>query len=196
MKKTFLLGMMCLVGMLATTFTSCNKDDGDDKGGDTPQVEPTQTIAQKHFKSATALYNVSSDNCSPYFDIKVSYIDKDGKVATHNLTDSSPLKVTFPATLDTKVAIKVEATAKSTADKSKVPYCGITIDYGFDIVDAITGKTTKVGQDSFGKWGTDEKSFDEVLEAINNWYSDRGVFIFTYNEKADCWQWDDYDNNK
>jgi len=190
MKKTFLLGMMCLFGMLATTFTSCNKDDNND--GDSP-AEPSkeeQTITQKHFKSATAIYNVTSENCSPYFDIKVTYMDKDGKIATHNLTDSEPLNLTFPATLDTKIALKVEATAKSTADKSSKPYCGIKIDYGFDIVDAITGQTTKVGQDANGSWGVYENSFDEVLAAINDWYSTPGVFTFVFDEEKSYWHWE------
>ncbi len=60
----------------------------------------------------------------------------------------------------------------------------------FDVFDAITGKTTQVGQKANGSWGINESSFDEVLAAINDWYSTPGVFTFTFNEEKSYWHWE------
>lgn len=139
MKKIYYILALAMVG--AMSFTSCSKDEPEN-----PAEETQQTDTEKHFKSGKAVYSLKTSYVDPYFTVSFSYLDAEGKLQNATVSDDAPFELTFDAKIGTKVQVtNLVFTPKAGVDTSKFPECSVSFQYGFDIVDAIDGKTYKSG---------------------------------------------------
>lgn len=162
MKKIYYI--LALAMMSAMSFTSCSKDEPEN-----PAEETQQTETEKHFKSGKAVYSLKTSYVDPYFTVSFSYLDAEGKLQNATVSDDAPFELTFDAKIGTKVQVtNLVFTPKAGVDTSKFPECSVSFQYGFDIVDAIDGKTYKSGLNlECEAGGSKVKTFEGVLNYFN-----------------------------
>lgn len=180
--------IVALVMMSTFAFTSCSKNE--DKENESTPEKTTQTEAEKHFKSATAIYKVTTSNADPYFNISFSYLDENGKEKTATASDNVPFELTFAANLKTKLSIyNIKATAKDGVNKSEKPYCSLEVEWGFDVVDAINGKTYSVGQRD-NRTNNYCTTFDEVVAELTKATEPSSPICLDFSSETQTWAYD------
>lgn len=164
MKKIYYILALAMVG--AMSFTSCSKDEPEN-----PAEETQQTETEKHFKSAKAVYSLKTSNIDPYFTASFSYLDAEGKLQNATVSDDAPFELTFDAKIGTKVQVtNLVFTPKAGVATSERPTCRLRFQYGFDIVDAIDGKTYKSGFDL--ECNSYDKESIKTLEDVLNYFNE------------------------
>ena len=182
--KNFFHGvMMTLCAVVLATMSSCNFTNKNNPSD--PSTKPSDPGTEEASLGAYAEYMyAATDDMIDLLNIKIEYLDGDGKTQTVTLTEPSWGKRVEAKKVPAKFGMRVNLTVKGTADQTK--YKSIAINYTASYISTLRdaqGKSTG----AVHKNATDVELTigpNQLSEWIENYKKKPTQFWFEYDEKG------------
>lgn len=179
-KNFFRRVMMSLCAVVLATMSSCNFTNKNNPSD--PSSKPSDSGTEEAFMGAYAQYAyAATDDMIDLLNIKIEYLDGDGKTQTMTLTEPSWGKRVEAKKVPAKFGMRVNITMKGTADQTK--YKSIAINYTASYISTLkdaqgksTGAVHKNANDVELTIGPNELS-----EWIENYKKRPAQFWFEYD---------------